>query len=107
MGAVFPIESFPVEDLIYLSPALLDRSVAEIEGTIAHEFAHVILEHHKSDGKMQGDAKERGLNPERRRCAVEHAREHHRFYERRACRLLGQWRGTQRYITTQRDDEDA
>jgi transposase InsO family protein len=27
--------------------------------------------------------------------------------ERHACRLLGQWRGTQRYITTQRDDEDA
>jgi putative transposase len=27
--------------------------------------------------------------------------------ERRACRLLGQWRGTQRYITIQRDDEDA
>jgi Fe-S cluster biosynthesis and repair protein YggX len=26
--------------------------------------------------------------------------------ERHACRLLGQWRGTQRYITTQRDDED-
>jgi putative transposase len=27
--------------------------------------------------------------------------------ERRACRLLGQGRGTQRYITTQRNDEDA
>ena len=27
--------------------------------------------------------------------------------ERHACRLLGQWRGTQRYISTQRDDEDA
>ena len=27
--------------------------------------------------------------------------------ERHACRLLGQWRGRQRYITTQRDDEDA
>jgi len=27
--------------------------------------------------------------------------------ERHACRLLGQWRGTQRYVTTQRDDEDA
>ena len=26
--------------------------------------------------------------------------------ERRACRLLGQWRGTQRYIVTQREDED-
>ena len=27
--------------------------------------------------------------------------------ERHACRLLGQWRGTQRYIVTQRNDEDA
>ncbi len=27
--------------------------------------------------------------------------------ERHACRLLGQWRGTQRYITTQGNDEDA
>jgi len=27
--------------------------------------------------------------------------------ERHACRLLGQWRGTQRYILTQRADEDA
>ena len=27
--------------------------------------------------------------------------------ERRACRLLGQWRGTQRYSTTPRDEEDA
>jgi putative transposase len=27
--------------------------------------------------------------------------------ERRACRLLGQWRGTQRYITIPRDEEDG
>jgi putative transposase len=27
--------------------------------------------------------------------------------ERRACRLLGQWRGTQRYNTIQRDEEDG
>ena len=27
--------------------------------------------------------------------------------ERRACRLLGQWRGTQRYIRTQGDEEDG
>ena len=26
--------------------------------------------------------------------------------ERRACRLLGQWRGTQRYPVNQREDED-
>jgi putative transposase len=38
---------------------------------------------------------------------VGHARGQHRLSERHACRLLGQWRGTQRYITTQHDDEDA
>src|SRR3974390_464847 len=65
------------------------------------------------DGSVLGEASSEGggggklLSPERRRCAVEHAREQHRLSERRACRLLGQWRGTQRYITTQRDDEDA
>jgi putative transposase len=37
---------------------------------------------------------------------VEHARKQYPVSERHACRLLGQWRGTQRYITTQRDDED-
>ena len=38
------------------------------------------------------------LSPERRRCAVEHAREEYGLSERHACRLLGQWRGTQRYL---------
>ena len=33
-------------------------------------------------------------------------RERYRVTERHACRLLGQWRGTQRYLPTQRDDED-
>src|SRR5215831_1550601 len=46
------------------------------------------------------------LSPERRRCAVQHAREQHRLSERRACRLLGQWRGTQRYQVVRREEED-
>jgi hypothetical protein len=41
------------------------------------------------------------------RCAVEHAREECRMSERHACRLLGQWRGTQRYEPLQRMDEEA
>src|SRR6266446_10806210 len=47
------------------------------------------------------------LSPERRRCAVEHAREKYEVSERHACRLLGQWRRTQRYAAIPRIDEDA
>jgi len=46
-------------------------------------------------------------SPERRRGAVRHARESYRVSERHACRLLGQWRGTQRYEVIYRTDEDA
>ena len=47
------------------------------------------------------------LSPERRRRAVEHARQRYGLSERHACRLLGQGRGTQRYVPTLRQDEDA
>lgn len=46
------------------------------------------------------------LSPERRRCAVEHAREEYEVSERRACRVVRQWRGTQRYVALWRTDED-
>ena len=36
-----------------------------------------------------------------------HAREKYQVSQRHACRLLGQWRRTQRYAATQRIDEDA
>jgi putative transposase len=38
---------------------------------------------------------------------VAHARGQYRLSERHACRLLGQWRGSQRYTPIQRSDEDA
>ena len=38
---------------------------------------------------------------------VEHAEQEYGMSERHACRLLGQWRGTQRYRPIQRSDEDA
>ena len=38
---------------------------------------------------------------------MEHAREKHELSERHACRLVNQWRGTQRYVPIQRVDEDA
>ena len=46
------------------------------------------------------------LSPERRRCAVERARGKYGLSERHACRLLGPWRGTQRYPPIHRLDED-
>ena len=46
------------------------------------------------------------LSPKRRRCAVGPAREQYGISERHACRLLGQWRGTQRYEPMDRPDED-
>ena len=46
------------------------------------------------------------LSPERRRTAVEHARQSGAS-ERHACHLVHQPRGTQRYQPSQRNDEDA
>jgi putative transposase len=37
---------------------------------------------------------------------VEHAREQYEVSERRACRVVRQWRGTQRYRPLRRTDED-
>jgi putative transposase len=36
---------------------------------------------------------------------VEHAREKYELSERHACRLVKQWRGTQRYLPIQRMDD--
>src|SRR6202161_1636519 len=64
-------------------------------------------------GAVFGEANSEGcgrgklLSPERRRGAVRHARENYQVSERHACRLLGQWRGTQRYEVLYRTDEDA
>jgi putative transposase len=38
---------------------------------------------------------------------VASVRKQYRISERQACRLLGHWRGTQRYLPTVRNDEDA
>jgi len=38
---------------------------------------------------------------------VEHARRKYGVSERQACRVLRQWRGTQRYVPLYRTDEDA
>ena len=37
---------------------------------------------------------------------MEHAREKYEVSERRACRVVRQWRGTQRYLPLRRTDED-
>jgi hypothetical protein len=46
------------------------------------------------------------LSPERRRCAMAHTRGQYGLYEWHLCRLLAQWRGSQRYTPIQRSDED-
>ena len=55
---------------------------------------------------MAGGGGGKLLSPERRRCAVGRAREQYGISERHSCRLLGQWRGTQRYEPMDRPDED-
>ena len=47
------------------------------------------------------------MSPERRRYAVERTQQQYGMTERHACRLLWQWRGTQRYKPIQRNDEDV
>jgi putative transposase len=46
------------------------------------------------------------VSPERRRQAVDAAREKYDLGERTACRIVGQPRGTQRYVPTLKPDED-
>ena len=64
-------------------------------------------------GAVAGEAHPAGggpgklLSPERRRATVVAVRQRHGVSERHACRLLGQWRGTQRYRPTHRPDEEA
>ena len=77
----------------------LEKENSQLKRQVSRSYAGEADSEGRGGGKL--------LSPERRRCAVEHARQQHRLSERHACRLLGQWRGTQRYITTQRDDEDA
>lgn len=64
-------------------------------------IADLTVEKQDPEGHRGG----RLLSPERRRIAVQHAREKG-LSERRACRLAHQPRGTQRYQPTQRNDED-
>ena len=47
------------------------------------------------------------LSPERRRAVVELTRRKYGVSERYACRVLQQWRGTQRYLPMHRTDEDV
>src|SRR3974390_628301 len=80
-----------------------DEATGEGERSSASAGDRVVAGEARLEGRGGGEL----LSPERRRCAVEHAREQHRLSERRACRLLGQWRGTQRYRVVQREEEDG
>ena len=59
------------------------------------------------EGDSEGRGRGKLLSPERRRKAVEQARGKYGVSERKACQLLGQPRGTQRYRPILRADEDA
>ena len=46
------------------------------------------------------------MSPSRRRRCIDHVRDRLGVLQRRACRVLGQHRSTQRHIPRGRDDED-
>ena len=46
------------------------------------------------------------LSPARRRACIHHVRSHFKVSERRACRVLGQHRSTQRHVANGHADED-
>ncbi len=58
------------------------------------------------DKQILQDRKVKLLRREQRRCAAEHA-EDLEVSERQACRWVYQPRGTQRYPSTQHNDDDA
>jgi hypothetical protein len=63
--------------------------------------------HFATGGLARGKPRIPHLSPERRRQAVEGIRGKYGLSERLACRIAGQPRGTQRYTTIVRADEDA
>src|SRR4029077_11020878 len=79
------------------------------EGVGAREFEVEAFSGRAVVGEADSEGRGLGklLSPGRRRCAVEHALEKYEVSERHACRLLGQWRRTQRYAAIQRIDEEA
>jgi putative transposase len=85
------------------------RAGQATQGTRAGELAAQAT----GGGAVAGEADPAGrdagklISPERRRLAVAGVRQQYRFSERHARRLLFQWRGTQRYTPTARNDEDG
>jgi len=63
-------------------------------------------EHPSQDFGTAPDTKSKLVAGQGRRCAVHHVQEQG-LSQRRACRLVNQPRGTQRYQATQCEDEDA
>jgi hypothetical protein len=54
----------------------------------------------------EGGGKGKLLSPARRRACIDHVRSQFKVSERRACRVLGQHRSTQRHCPKGRSDED-
>jgi putative transposase len=85
----------------------LDQATDEGAGAREREVEAFSSGTVSAEADLEGRGLGKLLSPERRRCAVEHVREKYEVSERHACRLLGQWRRTQRYAAIQRIDEDA
>ena len=98
LKALFQLDQ-PADTVSPKTPALTGLFVpAKIRENLTKEEA--------GEAGVAGGGGGKLLSPERRRCAVGRAREQYGISERHGCRLLGQWRGTQRYEPMDRPDED-
>ena len=67
---------------------------------------YLVAGKHVSMPGVEGHCSGKLVSPERRRQAVETARQKYGLSERLACRIVGQPRETQRYVPTLKPDED-
>ena len=77
----------------------LEKENAKLKRVVAELSLEKQILKDASSGKL--------LSPERRRAVVELTRRKYGVSERYACRVLQQWRGTQRYLPMHRTDEDV
>jgi hypothetical protein len=87
------------------TPASKDRLPGIPTGAGEREAEAAGVGAEPGEAGVEGHRRGKLLSPERRRCATGHGRQRG-LSERRACRLVDQLRGMQRYRHAQREDED-